>query len=444
MDVNKDFLNQLAIGFEHCGFPCQDVFSSRKKIGFGVSGGADSMALLFSSILLREGLFKNKGADFVVVSINHNIRSKEESLGDCLFVKDFCERFPGIDFILADLEPGRVEQEAQLRGRGIEEAARFLRYEIFQSVIKEKKCDFFCLAHNHNDQLETLLLRFLQGSGDGVASGIPVVREKFLRPMLQISRKDIEAFLAANDIGFCQDKTNEENDYLRNRCRNLLIPLLNKEFSGWNKAVVTGAEKRSSDNNFIASFVPRDFWKEDGNGNLYASWKDFFSLHPALRRRVLFQGLNLFGVEQRVPFYLLEPLISWKFDVPRGRIFSFGQIELLVQKELIIIRMLVQEFAEIGFSLLVEKAGYYTICSTNTSIEITEEAGIEKQCLFFNGKKFIPPFIIRNSLPGDKTLIDGKEESVQEVLQKNLFFHGKQFVVVEEIGKLLVSIIVLS
>ena len=51
MDVNKDFLNQLAIGFEHCGFPCQDVFSSRKKIGFGVSGGADSMALLFSSIL---------------------------------------------------------------------------------------------------------------------------------------------------------------------------------------------------------------------------------------------------------------------------------------------------------------------------------------------------------------------------------------------------------
>lgn len=139
MDVNKDFINQLAIGFEQCGFPCQDVFSSRKKIGFGVSGGADSMALLFSSILLREQLFNTNGADFIVVSINHNIRSKEESLGDCLFVRDFCEKFPGVDFIRADLEPGKVEQEAQLRGRGIEEAARFLRYEIFQSVIKEKK-----------------------------------------------------------------------------------------------------------------------------------------------------------------------------------------------------------------------------------------------------------------------------------------------------------------
>lgn len=444
MDVNKDFLDQLAIGFERCGFPWQDVFGSRKKIGFGVSGGADSMALLYSSILLRGRSFKTNGADFVVVSINHNIRSKEESLGDCLFVRDFCERFPGIDFILADLEPGKVEQEAQLRGRGIEEAARFLRYKIFQSVIKEKKCDFFCLAHNHNDQLETLLLRFLQGSGDGAAFGIPAVRGKFLRPMLQIPRKDIEAFLSVNGIGFRQDKTNEENDYLRNRCRNLLIPLLNKEFSGWSKAVATGAEKKSSDNDFIASFVPRDFWKRDDNGSLYASWEDFFSLHPALRRRVLFQGLNLFGVEQRVPFYLVEPLASWKEGVPGGRIFSFGQIELLVQKELIIIRNLVQGVAEIGFSLLIEKAGCYIIGTANTPIQITKAAGVEKKCLVFNEEKFVPPFIIRSPLPGDKALVDGKVESVQEVVQKKLFPPGKRFVVVEEIGNPLVSIIVLS
>ena len=89
MDCGKDFLKELAAGFENCGCLCEDIFSPKKKIGFGVSGGADSMALLYSAILLRKSLFGEGGAEFVVVSVNHNIRPREESLADSLFLIEY-------------------------------------------------------------------------------------------------------------------------------------------------------------------------------------------------------------------------------------------------------------------------------------------------------------------------------------------------------------------
>ena len=442
MDSRKDFLKELVAGFEYCGCSCHDIFSSRKKIGFGVSGGADSMALLYSALLLRKSLFGEAGAEFVVVSINHNIRSQEESLADSLFVRDFCKGFTGVEFVLEELPRGRVEKEAAVRGRGVEEAARFLRYEIFQSLIKEKKCDYFCLAHNQNDQLETLLLRFLQGSGDGEAQGIPAVRDLFLRPMLQIQRKDIEDFLSVEGVGFRRDATNEENDYLRNRCRNLLVPLLNKEFKGWGGAVLVGAKKRQADSDFITSVLPKDFWKEDSEGNLYSPWKAFFDLHPALRRRVLFQGLNQLGMDRRVPFYLLESLVSWETGCPCGRIFSIGDVEVLVQKEVLWIKKLVESACEVGFSLLIEKPGSYIL--SGRQISIHSGTCPQGQSLVFEGQHFFSPFVIRSPLPGDKTLVGEKIVGVQEVLQGDFRSCGQQLVVVEEIGNPLVSIIVLS
>ena len=106
MDCGKDFLKELAAGFENCGCLCEDIFSPKKKIGFGVSGGADSMALLYSAILLRKSLFGEGGAEFVVVSVNHNIRPREESLADSLFVEKFCKGFSGVEFVLVELPVG--------------------------------------------------------------------------------------------------------------------------------------------------------------------------------------------------------------------------------------------------------------------------------------------------------------------------------------------------
>lgn len=446
MKSTVDFLEQLARGFNVCGCSCKDIFGPCKKIGFGVSGGADSMALLYSSILLRNSLFGDNGAQFVVVSVNHNIRPKEESLGDSLFVQDFCKKFTHIEFLLEELDPGTVEKVSQQRGRGIEESARFLRYKIFQTVIDEKKCDYFCLAHNQNDQLETLLLRFLQGGVDGLAQGIPSVREVFLRPLLQVSRKDIESFLFQEKIDFRCDKTNRENEYLRNRCRNLLIPLLDKEFPGWDRGVLAGSVKKRWDNEFIDSVLPKNFWQRNTDGALSASLKDFFALHPALRRRILFIGINLLGIDDRVPFHLLEPLMAWKTGVLKGRVFSFQNIELIVQKETLILRKIIHQIHESGFSLLVDSAGTYKICNKKITFlsAMDTSSPRDETILFFQEKHFHIPFIIRNHLPGDKVILSEKIHNVQDILKKNPKREDDLVAVIEEIGNPFVSIIVLS
>ena len=446
MNSTVDFLEQLESGFDVCGCSCKDIFSPCKKVGFGISGGADSMALLYSSILLRKELFGDTGAQFVVVSVNHNIRPREESLGDCLFVQEFCNKFSHVEFILEELEPGTVEKLAQQRGRGIEDAARFLRYKIFQTVIDEKKCDYFCLAHNQNDQLETLLLRFLQGGVDGLAQGIPSVREFFLRPLLQVSRKDIESFLSQEKIHFRCDKTNFENEYLRNRCRNLLIPLLDKEFSGWDRGVLAGAVKKRCDNEFIHSVLPKNFWQRNTDGALSASLKDFFALHLALRRRILFLGFNLLGIDDRVPFHLLEPLMACKTGVLKGRVFSFKNIELIVQKGTIVLRKIVHKIHEEGFSLLVERAGTYEVCNKKITFLSAKDisSSSEETILTFQEKYFHVPFVIRNPLPGDKVFFSGKNYNVHDILKNESYKERESTVVIEEVGNPFVSIIVLS
>lgn len=442
MDCTNFFLNKFETGLREAGLTCKEFFSPNKIIGFGVSGGADSMALLQSAILLREKFYGEEGAIFVVVSVNHNIRPKEESLADALFVKEFCKKHNKIDFVLVDFELGQVETVAKNRGRGVEEAARFLRYQSFTSIVKEKSCNFFCLAHNQNDQLETLLLRFLQGSGDGVSQGIPAVRDFFIRPLLQVSRHEIEEFLSVQKLDYRVDKTNGENQYLRNRCRNLLIPLLDKEFSGWNKAILAGAKKRQDDKDYIVSLLPDDFWKQKNEDVICATWNSFLLLHPALRRRVLFKGLNLLGVEERIPFYLFESLVYGKNKMEKGRVFSINGVEVFSEKDEIFIRKIKKEFEEVGFSLLIDRVGIYSVLGKEFLVEEKPHSSSleceKKLCLL--GNEFTPPFLIRNVQNGDKTLYQGKIQSVQEVLSKNNSWKN-QCLIIEEFGQSLVTLV---
>lgn len=446
MNSSTSFLNKVETGFSGSGLTCREFFSSNMIIGFGVSGGADSLSLLQSAILLREKFYGEVGARFVVVSVNHNIRPKEEGLADALFVKDFCSKNKKIDFMLVDFESGLVETVAKNRGRGIEEAARFLRYQSFTSVVKEKGCNFFCLAHNLNDQLETLLLRFLQGSGDGVAQGIPAVRDFFIRPLLQVSRHEIEEFLTFHQLDYREDKTNKENHYLRNRCRNLLIPLLDKEFSGWNKSVLQGAKKGQDDKEFIASLLPDDFWKHQGEETICASWNSFLLLHPALRRRILYKGLNELGVEERIPFYLFEPLVYGTNKIERGRIFSIHGVEAYSEKDAISIRKIKKEFEQVGFSLLIDRAGTYSIWGKVFLVEEKPSSSTlrSEKKLYFMGNGFTSPFLIRNVQNGDKTLYHGRIQSVQDVLSKKSCGKERQYLIVEEFGNPLVTLVPLT
>jgi tRNA(Ile)-lysidine synthase len=180
------------------------------RIVVAVSGGTDSTALLLA---LRE----HGGFALVAAHVNHHLRG-EESDGDEHFVRELCARL-GIPLQVADgtLDPERV------RDRGIEAAAREVRYAQLTRIRDEERADFVATAHQKNDQAETVLMRLLTGSGVAGLRGIHPRREDgFLRPLLEVTRVEIEAFLAERNVIPRFDRSNDDPRFLRNRVRAFL------------------------------------------------------------------------------------------------------------------------------------------------------------------------------------------------------------------------------
>ena len=227
-------------------------FSAGKSLGAAVSGGADSVSLLLS--LCRLG--KAYGFSVKVITVNHNIRPAEESAGDAAFVaglcRKLCEKGYPVSFCEKVLEPGLVAELAREKGIGMEAAARILRYRAFEEFSESAGVELIALAHNKNDQVETLLMRFLQGSGASGLGGIRMCRDRFVRPLLTVSRTEIEEYVRHLGYGWRTDSTNFDLNYLRNRVRNELVPFLREKFPGFETALISGAEKSSADDEVLS------------------------------------------------------------------------------------------------------------------------------------------------------------------------------------------------
>lgn len=211
-----------------------------QRLGVAVSGGADSICLLTCLFEILEK--KDAEKKLMVITVNHNIREESETKGDALFVSEYCKKL-GVECKIVEINRGEVFITEKTRCGGTEDAARFLRYKIFEQEIAENNLDYVCLAHNENDNLETILMRFFQGSGK--SGEIEEERGRFLRPLLKCSRNEIEDFLKERKLQWRTDSTNFDNNYLRNKIRNILVPVLNENFEGWKTALLHGVEKKS-------------------------------------------------------------------------------------------------------------------------------------------------------------------------------------------------------
>ena len=174
------------------------------------SGGVDSTALLVA-------LSETPGIQVTAGHVNHHLRGVESD-DDAEFVRNLCSRL-GVPLLIAD---GTLDAE-EVRGHGIEAAAREVRRERLQSMRREVAADFIATAHQRNDQAETVLMRMMTGSGIGGLRGIHPVRDDgFIRPLLDVSRRDVEAFLRERGIEPRIDRSNTDPRFLRNRVRAFL------------------------------------------------------------------------------------------------------------------------------------------------------------------------------------------------------------------------------
>lgn len=282
------------------------------------SGGADSTALLLAFHQLQTRFHYR----LTVVTVNHNIRSAEESAADSAFVAELCNRLdPPVDCVVEEIPAGEVVRYAKDRNRGTEDAARTLRYRLFEKTAASVGVDYIVTAHNRSDVYETALMRLFQGGSTASLSMMPVRRGRYLRPLITVERRDIEAFLRQQGIAWREDATNAEDAYLRNRIRHHLVPALAAAFGGWRTGLDKTMQRISLDRsfceealaaartNFTGASGAAD-WRRCKHGALTIAANFFDSLHPALRLRMLEQGCRRLGIAARIPLGILLRLSS--------------------------------------------------------------------------------------------------------------------------------------
>lgn len=207
------------------------MINAGEKIVVGVSGGPDSVCLLF----LLKKYKKILGISLEVVHMEHGIRGKE-SLEDAAFVENLCREWE-IPFHLYRRD---VPKLAKQWGCSEEEAGRRVRYEAFEEIRKKTGAERIAVAHNQDDQAETVLFHLARGTGLAGLSGMRPVRGRIIRPLLCLTRSEIEKILDQEGIPSRMDATNAETEYTRNRIRLHILPLLREELNA--KASVHMAE----------------------------------------------------------------------------------------------------------------------------------------------------------------------------------------------------------
>ncbi len=195
------------------------MISPGHRIVAGVSGGADSVCLLF--VLLEYA--RRKDLKLAVVHVNHGLR--EDAGEDAAYVRLLCERLH-LPLFLKETD---VRELAQREKCSLEEAGRAVRYDAFREAAEAFGADRIAVAHNGNDRAETMLFHLFRGSGIRGLCGIPPRRGEIIRPLLCLERKEIEAYLAERGIPYCQDSTNREDEYTRNRIRHHILPVAEQE-----------------------------------------------------------------------------------------------------------------------------------------------------------------------------------------------------------------------
>ena len=277
----------------------KDLYKKGDRVAVALSGGPDSICLTELLIDLSGKL----GISILACHYNHRLRG-EESDKDEKFVLDFCRK-RGIE-----CHVGRAPQKNLYKN---EEQAREARYLFFKKILKEGRADKIALAHHLNDFAETILLRLIRGTGIRGVRSIPALRELFTRPLLQISRREIEEYLAKNKLKYRSDLSNFDTDIPRNQIRHEIIPVLAKLNPNIIEALGNFGLVSFDDYDFLELSAEKEFKKlliSESDQDLSLSYKDWCDLHHSLQRMVLRIGIKQLVGLNDVTFKQLEEVID--------------------------------------------------------------------------------------------------------------------------------------
>lgn len=315
-----------------------NLIQNGDKIVIGVSGGPDSIALLDMLIKLKNKI----NFSINVAHINHMIRT--EAIDDQKYVEQYCKNKNIPCFVKQE----KVEKLAKKEKIGTEEAGRNLRYQFFNEILEKTNSNKIATAHTKNDNAETVLMNILRGTGTSGLKGIKANREnKYIRPLIECERKEIEEYCSENNLEPRIDKTNMENIYTRNKVRNLLIPYIQKEF---NPSIIESINRLSQiasmENEYLEEQTIKTYEEireEETKNQIILNLKKFNSQDVVIKNRIVLYTINrLFGSSSGIEKIHLQDIIKLcsnnignKFLIPNKKIkvlVKNGKIFFIVNK----------------------------------------------------------------------------------------------------------------
>lgn len=278
------------------------------KIVLGVSGGPDSICMLDNLREVKEEQIIE--FEIYVSHINHMIR--EEAIDDEKYVQEYCKKY-NIECFVKRADVQKIASEKKI---GTEEAGRKVRYDFFEEVLQKTESNKIAIAHNKNDKIETIIMHLLRGSGLSGLKGIEPIRDnKYIRPLLECERTEIEQYCEDKKLNPRIDKTNFENEYTRNKIRNIVIPYIKKEF---NPNIIQTLSRLSDlaadESNYIELQTQKAFEKiliAKEKEQITLNLKEFNKQDKVIKNRlILYTTKELMGSTQGIEKIHIEDIIK--------------------------------------------------------------------------------------------------------------------------------------
>ena len=312
-----------------------NLIENGEKIVAAVSGGPDSICML--DILNKFQKKQEIKFEIIVAHVNHQIR--EEAEEDEKFVKDYAQK----NQIKCYIKRIDVIEYANNNKIGLEEAGRKVRYEFFDEIMQKENANKIAIAHNKNDKVETIIMNILRGSGLAGLKGIEASREnRYIRPLIECERKEIEGYCEVNKLNPRIDETNFKNDYTRNKIRNVVLPYVKNEF---NPNIIETINRLSEVAEETEDYLQAETLKaykeiklEERPQNIILNLKEFNKKEVLIRKRLLIytiakvlgnsqniEKVNIDDIivlcEKNIGNKYLKPNKNIKISVNKGKIF---------------------------------------------------------------------------------------------------------------------------
>lgn len=366
-----------------------NLIDGGKSILIGLSGGGDSVCLthtLFS-------LCTDMGIKLYTAHLNHGIRGQEAERDE-----HFAMEFSNALGITCFTEHVNIPEIAKNSGESEETAGRRIRYEFFNRLCKAHNIDFIATAHNRNDNAETLLMNFMRGSSLNGLCGIPYKRGNIIRPLLDVTRDEIEKYCADNLLTYMTDSTNLENDYTRNKIRNILIPLIKNEFNtNFINTVSDNAALIKDDNDYIENAAAEKYAQIVKNNSISIS--EFISCDIALQRRIIRLMLkSVYEDIHDIPAKYISDIIDLAYKQSGSRLDLRDDVAAYKEYDKIFIAKKIQSGEEFEYTLEIDKSVF--IKELNKTVTVSRVSKrMRDGSVYLSGEGTV---IIRNRRSGDK------------------------------------------